>query len=165
MRHRLVAAGIALVLAILIVMVWSRREPALPTDIAQPPDSAALFATVDELLMESAASWNGDDLDGFMSWYRQGGRTTYIGSTGLVEGREAITERYAPLFEPGASRDSLRFERLRVRPLGPGLGMAVANYVLHRGDSITATGIFTLIVRETTEGWRIVHDHSSATSS
>jgi hypothetical protein len=34
--------------------------------------------------------------------------------------------------------------------------------VLFQGDSVTSTGIFTLIVRDLPEGWRIVHDHSSA---
>ncbi len=62
---------------------------------------------------------------------------------------------------PGAARDSLRFEDLETRPLGPGLGLATARYVLFQGDSITSHGVFTLVLEETSEGWRIVHDHSS----
>lgn len=125
-------------------------------------DPAALDAAVDSLLTASARSWNAGDLAGFMRWYRADGATTYIGSTGLIHGRDAISDRYAPLFEPGASRDSLRFENLETRPIGPGLGLATANYVLFRGDSTSAYGIFTLIVQQTPDGWRIVHDHSSA---
>jgi hypothetical protein len=126
------------------------------------PDVAALDAAVDTLLDASAAAWNGGHLDGFLVWYRRSPETTYIGSRGLVHGWDEIRARYAPLFEPGAARDSLRFEGLETRPLGPDLGLATAHYVLSQRDSVTATGIFTLVVRRESEGWRIVHDHSSA---
>jgi ketosteroid isomerase-like protein len=125
-------------------------------------DPAALHAAADTLLGESAAAWNAGDLDGFLYWYRRGPTTTYIGSSGLLHGWDAIRARYAPTFEPDAARDSLRFEDLETRPLGPGLGLATARYVLFLGDSITSEGVFTLVLEETAEGWRIVHDHSSA---
>ncbi len=124
-------------------------------------DAAALRAAVDSLLTTSADAWNAGDLDGFMSWYRRAPETTYVGSVGLVHGWRGIRARYAPLFEPGADRDSLRFEDLETRPLGPDLGLATARYVLFDGDSTTANGPFTLVVRRLPDGWRIVHDHSS----
>jgi uncharacterized protein (TIGR02246 family) len=121
-----------------------------------------LNAAVDSLLTASARAWNAGDLDGFLYWYDRSPETTFIGSTGRVHGWDAIRERYRPSFEPGASRDSLRFVGLETRPLAPGLGLATARYVLYQGDSVTATGIFTLVVREIDAGWRILHDHSSA---
>ena len=133
-----------------------QQEPA-----SQPVDPAALHAAVDTLLTASARAWNGGDLDGFLAWYRRGPETTYIGSVGLVHGWDGIHARYAPGFEPGAARDSLRFEELETRPLGPDLGLATARYVLFAGDSVTATGLFTLVLRQLPEGWRIIHDHSS----
>lgn len=128
--------------------------------VAQDP--AAFHANVDSLLRTSAAAWNGGDLDGFLYWYRRGAETTYIGSGGLLHGWEAIRERYASLFVPGAVRDSLRFEGLETRAFGAERGLATARYVLFRGDSTTSTGVFTLVLEETPEGWRIIHDHSSA---
>lgn len=128
-------------------------------------DPAELQAAVDSLLRMSAAAWNGGDLDGFLHWYQRGAETTYIGSTGLLHGWEAIRQRYAPTFEPDAARDSLRFEGLETRVLGGATGLATARYVLFRGDSTTSTGVFTLVLEETPEGWRIIHDHSSALSN
>jgi len=125
-------------------------------------DPAALYAAADTLLTESAVAWNAGDLEGFLDWYRRGPTTTYIGSSGLLHGWDAIRARYAPTFEPGAARDSLRFADLETRPLGPGLGLATARYVLFEGDSVTSEGVFTLVLEQTAEGWRIVHDHSSA---
>ncbi len=124
-------------------------------------DAAALRTAVDSLLAESARAWNGGDLDGFLYWYRNAPETTYIGSVGLVSGWEGIRARYAPYFEPGAKRDSLRFVGIETRPLGSDLGLATARYVLFDEDSVTATGPFTLVLQRRPEGWRIIHDHSS----
>ncbi len=124
-------------------------------------DPAELQAAVDALLDSSAEAWNGGDLDGFLYWYERSPETTFMGSTGLTRGWNTVRGRYVERFQPGAERDSLRFEDLETRPLGPGLGLATARYVLFQGDSITSHGVFTLVLEETSEGWRIVHDHSS----
>lgn len=129
----------------------------------QPPDPQAVHAGVEELLAVSAEAWNAGDLDGFLAWYDQSPETTFLGSAGRTHGWEAVRDRYAPRFQPGALRDSLRFEDLETRPLGPGLGLATARYVLIQADSVTSTGVFTLVVRQTPRGWRIIHDHSSET--
>lgn len=128
---------------------------------AEALDPAVLQAAVGELLTRSEEAWNGGDLAGFVDWYRRGPETTFLGSAGLTHGWEAIRERYADRFAPGATRDSLRFEDLETRPLAPNLGLATARYVLFQGDSVMATGVFTLIVQRTPEGWRIIHDQSS----
>jgi hypothetical protein len=122
-----------------------------------------LHTIVDDLLTDSQEKWNGGDLDGFMYWYQPGPETSFMGSDGPFYGWEQIRDRYAPGFEPGASRDSLRFENIETRPIAPWLGLATARYVLFQEDSVTRTGIFTLVVKHTTEGWRIIHDHSSST--
>ena len=154
----------ALAVGILLLFWAQRRSPETPLPAPSAPDRAQLREATDELLDRSADAWNAGDLDGFMRWYAPGPATTYIGSTGLIHGREAIRERYAPLFGPGAERDSLRFRDLEARPLGPDLGLATARYVLYRGDSTTAVGAFTLVLQRTDDGWRILHDHSSALS-
>jgi len=114
------------------------------------------------MLDESAVAWNNGVIDGFMDDYLEAATTTYIGGPGLIIGYEGIRQRYAPLFEPGAERDSLRFESLRVRGLGPLYGLATARWVLHRDGVVTGSGPFTLVLRRTGTAWQIIHDHSSA---
>lgn len=126
-------------------------------------DQAQLRAAVDHLLTESEKAWNGGDLAGFMEWYKRDEETTFLGSSGLMHGWDTIRQRYAGRFEPDASRDSLRFEELVARPLAPWLGLATARYVLFQGDSVNSTGVFTLVVERTPEGWRIIHDQSAET--
>jgi hypothetical protein len=127
----------------------------------EPVEPAVLAGAVDQLLTRSAEAWNGGDLEGFIGWYKRGPETTFLGSSGLTHGWEAIRDRYADRFGPGAARDSLRFENLETRPLAAGLGLATARYVLFQEDSVTATGVFTIVVEQTPDGWRIIHDQSN----
>ncbi len=117
---------------------------------------------VTRMLESSAGAWNRGDLDGFMDDYLRSPMTTYIGSSGRVAGWEAIRARYAPLFQAGALRDSLRFEQVTARPLGEDHALATARYVLFREGNVTGSGPFTLVLWRTDEGWRIVHDQSAS---
>jgi ketosteroid isomerase-like protein len=123
---------------------------------------ADVQGSVVRMLEESADAWNRGELAGFMDDYLESANTTYIGSTGLLSGYEAIRTRYAPLFEPGASRDSLRFDDVRVRRLAAVEAIATARWILYQGDTVTGSGPFTLVLRHTSGGWKIIHDHSSS---
>ncbi len=123
------------------------------------PTAEEALAASRALLEHGALAWNAGDLDGFMADYAAD--ATFVTSRGLVRGRESIRALYAPRFAPGARRDSLRFEDLAADPLGPDLVHLVARYVLQRGDSVTARGPTSLVLRRTGGRWRIVHDHSS----
>lgn len=119
-------------------------------------------AAVEAMLAESAGAWNRGELAGFMDDYLKSESTTYIGEQGLLTGYDAIWARYAPHFEPGAARDSLRFEDVRVRRLAAIDAIATARWVLYDGGTVTGSGPFTLVLRRTSSGWKITHDHSSS---
>ena len=133
---------------------------------ATPPSEEAQVASITVTLarqfQRAAAAWNRGDLDAFMDDYLADSTTTFVGSGGLLHGVDAIRSRYAPLFGHGASRDSLRFEQFEVRVLGNGLVLVTARYILYRGPETTASGPFTLIMRQGPDGWKIIHDHSSS---
>ena len=78
-----------------------------------------------------------------------------------MHGRAAIRQLYERRFEPGAQRDSLRFEGLEVDVVGRDALNAIAYYVLMRGDSVTARGPTSLVMRRFGGRWYIAHDHSS----
>ncbi|MGD8867999.1 MAG: nuclear transport factor 2 family protein [Gemmatimonadales bacterium] len=153
------APPVPCLVAVLILMAAVGCDRSAERD--EPVDPAALRVAVDHLLTRSEEAWNAGDLEGFVGWYKRGSETTFLGSTGLTHGWEAIRNRYAGRFQPGAARDSLRFEDLETRPLAPSVGLATARYVLFQDDSVTATGVFTLIVERTPDGWRIIHDQSN----
>ncbi len=130
--------------------------------LGEADEGAAFTAQVDEILRLSAEAWNSGALEGFMVHYLRASTTTYIGAGGLRVGFDAIRERYAPLFEPGAERDSLRFGELQARRLGQRHGLATARYTLFRDGTTTSTGLFTLVLLQVEGRWRIVHDQSAA---
>ncbi len=126
-----------------------------------PSDPAVLARDVERLLAEAAAAWNRGDLEGFVSTYAVEPTTTFVSGGEVRHGFEWIRRNYAPRFAPGAARDSLRFERLETRALGSGHALATAHYVLFAGDSTTATGVFTLVMRRVGDRWLMIHDHTS----
>jgi ketosteroid isomerase-like protein len=124
-------------------------------------EGTGLEASVEAMLESSASAWNEGDLDGFMATYADVATTSFMTHDGPVYGADSIRAGYAPAFAPGAPRDSLRFEDLSVRQLPPLIGLATARYVLYRGEQVTSTGWFTLVLRRVGDGWRVIHDHSS----
>lgn len=125
------------------------------------PDPASVRAQITAMMTRSAAAWNRGDLDAFMSDYEPDNSTTYIGRTGVLHGRAAIRQVYAPRFAPGGVRDSLSFQNIEVDVLAPDVANVIAYYVLSRGDSTVARGPTSLVMRKSDGRWRIVHDHSS----
>jgi uncharacterized protein (TIGR02246 family) len=132
---------------------------ARPARAPAPAAAAAAREAVLALLAHGAAAWNRGDLADFVSDYAP--EATFVTGDRVVHGRAAIARRYAPRFAPGAQRDSLSFEDLEVDLLAPDALNAIAYYVLQRGDSVTARGPTSLVMRLSGGRWLIVHDHSS----
>lgn len=160
-RRRGPAAALAVAaLALAAAACWI--EPAERAEQARSQVGPGLEGRVRAMLDSSAAGWNGGDLETFMSVYLPAATTTYVGGSGVRQGYEAIRRRYAPLFTEEADRDSLRFEDLRVRSITDEVAVGVATWVLHDTAGVSGSGPFTLVLRRTDGGWRIVHDHSSS---
>jgi len=152
----------AMLVAVLLVAAGCWVESAENAELERTSSEVRLESRVDSMLEQSAGAWNRGDLEGFMSVYLQSSETSYVGGSGLRTGYDAIHQRYAPLFREGASRDSLRFEELRVRSIDEDVAVGTARWVLHRDNRVTGSGPFTLVLRRVDGSWKIVHDHSSS---
>ena len=125
-----------------------------------PPDPQA---EITALLRRSAADWNRGDLAGFMSDYANDSLTSYVAGGHVLYGWQRLFDRYrTTYFAPGKARDSLAFEEVHVRVVDPQVALCTARFALRRGDSVTASGPFTLVLRRQGGRWRILHDHTSA---
>jgi uncharacterized protein (TIGR02246 family) len=122
------------------------------------------FAQGDEvrkLLKDSEDAWNRGDLMTFASFYDE--NATFIGRDVTHGGPDAIVARYRRGYPTREAMGTLTFSEIEVRSLSEGYALAHGKYLLKRtaaggGD---ATGRFTLVLRQTPAGWRIIHDHSS----
>lgn len=120
-------------------------------------------AAVVAMLERSAADWNRGDLAGFMSDYAHDSLTSYVSAGHVQYGWQALYDRYQKTyFAPGKHRDSLAFDEVHVRPLALDLALCTARFKLLRGDSVTASGPFTLVLQKRGDRWQILHDHTSA---
>lgn len=130
---------------------------------AAPPQPGDPQQAIADMLARSAADWNRGDLAGFMSDYARDSLTSYVSGARVQYGWQQLYDRYhANYFAPGKPRDSLAFEALRVRALTPDIAFATARFRLLRGDSVVASGPFTLVLQRQGTRWRILHDHTSS---
>ena len=125
-----------------------------------------LFGQGDEvrnLLKDSEDAWNRGDLVVFASYYDDSPQTTFIGREVTRGGPEAIVARYRRGYPTREAMGTLTFSEIAVRALGKEYALANGKFALKRtaaggGD---ASGRFTLVLRKTAKGWKIIHDHSS----
>lgn len=120
-------------------------------------------AEVAAMLARSAADWNRGDLAGFMGDYARDSLTSYVSRGHVQYGWQRLHDHYqATYFASGRRRDSLTFAEVRVRPLTTDLALCTARFALHRGDSVTASGPFTVVLQKRGDRWYILHDHTSS---
>lgn len=131
---------------------------------AEPPRPQDVRQTISAELHASADAWNRGDLDGFLATYRNAPETTFGGATGFARGLDQVRESYQRSYwRDGPPSDSLSFDILEVRMLDEHAALVLGRYLLTPpGRTPASTGYFSLVYRLFDEGWRIVHDHSSA---
>jgi len=115
-------------------------------------------------LKDSETAWNRGDLVTFASYYEDSPDTTFIGREVVHGGTKAILDRYRRAYPTREAMGTLTFSEIAVRPLAQGVALATGKFALKRtteggGDT---SGRFTLILRQTSSGWKIIHDHTSS---
>ena len=121
-------------------------------------------AEIRTILKDSETAWNRGDLATFASYYEDSPETTFMGKEVVRGGTQAILDRYRKAYPTREAMGTLTFSEIEVRPLAQGVALVTGKFALKRtaaggGD---ASGRFTLILRETTAGWKIIHDHTSS---
>ena len=94
--------------------------------------------------------WKSDDL-------------TFFSDDDPQHGWQQTYDRYRARYQAdGKEMGTLKFEQLRVDPTGPKSALVRGHWQLTFQDGKTRGGLFTLLFREESQGWCIVHDHTSA---
>ena len=115
------------------------------------------------LLDRQAADWNKGDLDGFLAGYWNSPKVVFQSGGHRSDGWQAMRDRYRRRYQAeGRAMGQLTFSSVEIEPLCPDVVMARGQWQLLLPDGARPGGLFTLIVRKFPEGWKIVHDHTSA---
>ena len=107
--------------------------------------------------------WNKGDLDGFLGATGTRPRSCFSRADNDHDGWEAMRDRYRRRYQAeGKAMGRLAFSSLEVESLGPEAMLVRGGWRLTMPDGTKPGGLFTLIFRKFPEGWKIVHDHTSA---
>jgi beta-aspartyl-peptidase (threonine type) len=126
-------------------------------------DEEDAIAAVRSVLDRQVADWNKGDLDGFLAGYWNSPKVVFQSGGQRFNGWEAMRDRYRRRYQAeGRAMGRLVFSGLDIEPLGPDAALARGRWQLTMPDGSTPGGLFTVIFRKLPEGWKIVHDHTSA---
>jgi ketosteroid isomerase-like protein len=118
---------------------------------------------IERVLRTQQEAWNRHDLEAFMAGYWHSPELTFFSGGKEQDGWEATIERYlAKYASPGQEMGKLEFSGLRVEVLSQDSAFVRGSWKLTMLKGKTPHGLFTLVFRKFPEGWKIVHDHTSA---
>ena len=125
------------------------------------PDEAV--RAVRAVLDRQVADWNNGDLDVFLSGYWNSPKVVFQSGGHRYDGWEAMRQRYRRRYQAeGQKMGTLDFSSLDIEPLGPEAVLVRGRWRLTMPDGTKPGGLFTVIFRKLPEGWKIIHDHTSA---
>ena len=116
---------------------------------------------IESLLRAQDECWNSGDIEGFMSTYWQSEDLTFSSGGQTTRGWQQTLERYKARYHPPENMGQLRFDGLETTLLNDDSALVLGNWHLVMPDGEQLDGNFSLVLKNTENGWKIIHDHSS----
>lgn len=114
-------------------------------------------------LDQQVAAWNRGDLPGYMRGYWNSPELSFFSGGTVSRGWQSTLERYQKRYQgEGRAMGKLDFSDLSIEMLGEQAAFVRGRWHLKMPDGKEPKGLFTLIMRYTPHGWKIIHDHTSA---
>ena len=133
------------------------------TLFASPEQTANALNQIRSVLQAQQEAWNRGDIDGFMNGYARSASTVFISEDTIRRGWQTVRDRYRKKYSSRTKMGTLTFSDLEITLLSSDSAVTSGRWKLKRAND-QPHGRFTLILRRLPEGWRIVHDHTSAAS-
>ena len=146
-------------LALALSLIGQRRLIAKPAE-GRDADWQAISA----VLNAQQTAWNRGDVDAFLLGYWHSPELTFSGSSGVARGWDGVLARYKKNYPDRAAMGQLDFSDLEFRFLGPDAALVLGRWHLKR-ERDDLGGVFTLVWQRLPEGWKIIHDHTSAVAA
>jgi len=124
-------------------------------------DTNAVQAAVRAVLVQQEKDWNAGDIANFMRGYLRSEQTRFASGGNVTLGWQAVLERYQRTYSDKAAMGKLTFSDLDISVVAEDGALAFGRWHLRR-EKDELSGLFTLLFRKTSDGWRIVHDHTSS---
>jgi len=129
---------------------------------AQPSgERVADREAISSVLRAQQSAWNHADVDAFLEGYWHSPELTFSGSSGVARGWDGVLARYKKNYPDRSAMGQLSFSDLEFRFLGPDAALVLGKWHLQR-EKDELGGVFTLVWQRFPQGWKIIHDHTSA---
>jgi beta-aspartyl-peptidase (threonine type) len=129
----------------------------------EPKVRQADRSAIRAVLTAQQEAWNRGDIDAFLKGYWHSPDLTFSGSNGIFRGWDAVMARYKKNYPGRSAMGTLDFSNLEFRFLGTDAALVLGHWHLKR-EKDEIGGVFTLVFQRLPEGWRIIHDHTSAST-
>jgi ketosteroid isomerase-like protein len=131
---------------------------------AAPEQASTSVAEIQSVLSAQQDAWNRGDIDAFMNGYARSAPTVFVSQDKVSRGWETVRDRYRVKYSDRTKMGTLSFSDIEATMLSPDAAVVLGRWRLKRTND-EPQGRFTLIFKRLPEGWRIVHDHTSAAPS
>jgi L-asparaginase / beta-aspartyl-peptidase len=128
---------------------------------AGPEDHPSDRTAITKALTDQQTAWNQADIDTFLSAYWHSPDVTFSGTSGIIRGWDAVLARYKKSYADSQAMGQLQFSGLEFHFLGNDAVLVLGHWHLTRAKGDVG-GVFSLVWQRFPEGWRIIHDHTSA---
>jgi uncharacterized protein (TIGR02246 family) len=117
------------------------------------------------VLKAQVAAWNAGNIEEFMNGYWQSDSLRFASSGSVKCGWKTTLERYKTTYPNKAAMGILTFTNLECTVLSADAAIVFGTWELQRtidGKTDRPHGLFTLTFRKLSQGWCIIHDHTSS---
>jgi ketosteroid isomerase-like protein len=154
MRYRILST---VILLLLIIPVFAYAQ----NSIRPTQRDAKILAAVRAVLDAQRDAWNRGDVEGYMDGYERSKETVFVSGDNVTRGWQTVLDRYKKNYDSREKMGTLTFSDLEITPVGKDAAIVLGRWHLQRAQD-EPHGRFTLILRRTSRGWRIIHDHTSS---
>jgi uncharacterized protein (TIGR02246 family) len=145
-----------LVATVILTLQAQEQSPAKKTR-----HDAKIIAAVRAVLEAQREAWNRGDIEAYMDGYARSDETVFVSGDNVRRGWQSVLDRYKKSYNSREKMGTLTFADLEIKLLSNDTAVCLGRWHLQRAND-EPHGRFTLILRKTKGGWRIVHDHTSS---
>jgi uncharacterized protein (TIGR02246 family) len=115
-----------------------------------------------KVLLAQENAWNKGDLAGFASSFKDSPDTLVI-THEVSRGFAGLLDEYKRDYPNKTAMGTLSYSDLEVHPLDENFAVVIGKYHLERAkkDGGNVEGLFSLVLENTDNGWKIVIDHTT----
>ena len=125
------------------------------------PQKSEIASEIRAVLSAQQDAWNRGDVEEFMNGYWRSEETVFVSGDEVTRGWQKVLDRYKRKNSDRTKMGRLNFFDLEITPLSDESAVVLGRWKLERKKD-QPHGRFTLIFRRFPDGWKIVHDHTSA---